>query len=234
MPWHITLLTLFPEMFPGPLGSSVPGRALEQKKWTFDTVQIRDFATDNYRSVDDTPFGGGAGMIMRPDIIEDALLSVTQANPSRSFRKVYPGPRGRVFNQTMAAELAQETEIIMLCGRYEGVDQRVLDAHGFEEISIGDYVLFGGEVAAMVMMEACIRIIPGVVGNDSSPDEESFTSGLLEYPQYTRPAKWESKTGQSIAVPDVLRSGNHKQIYEWRKEKAVDMTKRNRPDLIDV
>ena len=177
---HINLLTLFPEMFPGFLGHSLAGRALERGDWSFNTVQIRDFGEGKHQTVDDTPFGGGAGMVMRADIIEKALLSLPGAG-----RKIYMSPRGKVLDQPLVKELCNEPTITILCGRYEGVDQRVLDAHGFEEISIGDYVLSGGEVAALTMMDACIRLLPGVMGNEATPDAESFgseTGGLLEYP----------------------------------------------------
>lgn len=227
MSLHINLLTLFPEMFPGYLGQSLAGRALERGAWSYGAVQIRDFATDRHQTVDDTPFGGGAGMVMRADIIEKTLLSVP--NPGR---KIYMSPRGKVLNQALVKELAAEDKLTILCGRYEGVDQRVLDAHGFEEISIGDYVLSGGEPAALILMDACIRLLPGVMGNEATPDEESFSNGLLEYPHYTRPAEWTDASGAVRAVPDVLKSGNHAEIAKWRLEQSLRLTGEVRPDLL--
>lgn len=228
-PFHINILTLFPEMFPASLGMSLSGRALEKNIWSYTAVDIRNFATDKHKTVDDIPFGGGAGMVMKPDIIENALLSVPQAG-----RKIYMSPRGRVLNQKMVQELIQEKEITILCGRYEGVDQRVLDAHHFEEISIGDYVLSGGEPAALILMDACIRLLPDVMGNTETAGEESFSTGLLEYPHYTRPAVWQDSQGQQHAVPDVLTSGHHAKITAWRHEQAQKITKDRRPDLWDI
>lgn len=227
MSWHVTLLTLFPEMFPGFLGQSLAGRALERGDWSFDAVQIRAFGDGKHQTVDDTPFGGGAGMVMRADVIEKALLSIPEAG-----RKIYMSPRGKVLNQSLVKELSAEANLTILCGRYEGVDQRVLDAHGFEEISIGDYVLSGGEVAALTMMDACIRLLPGVMGNETTPDEESFSNGLLEYPHYTRPAEWTDANGQSREVPEVLKSGNHAKIAKWREEQSLQITQAVRPDLL--
>lgn len=225
--WHINLLTLFPEMFPGALGQSLSGKALEKNLWSYTAVNIRDFATDKHKTVDDTPFGGGAGMVMRADIIEKALLSVK--NPGR---KIYLSPRGRVLTQDLVKELAGEPALTLLCGRYEGVDQRVLDAHGFEEISIGDYVLSGGEPAALILMDACIRLLPGVMGNEDTPTEESFSHGLLEYPHYTRPAEWTAADGGKHAVPPVLVSGDHGKVAQWRHEQAEKLTRERRPDLL--
>jgi tRNA (guanine37-N1)-methyltransferase len=223
---RINLLTLFPEMFPGPLGHSIFADGLKKGLWSLDTVQIRDFATDKHKTVDDTPFGGGAGMVLKPDILEAAITSIP--NPGR---KIYLSPRGQTLTQALAAELAAEPALTLLCGRYEGVDQRALDAHGFEEISIGDYVLAGGEVAAMVLMEAVLRLIPGMVGNAETLHEESFSNFLLEYPHYTRPAKWFDKTGQSWDTPPVLYSGHHAAIDAWRQEKSEELTRERRPDL---
>lgn len=226
MSWHVNILTLFPEMFPGALGTSVTGRALKQNIWSYAATNIRDFSTDNHKTVDDVPFGGGAGMVMKPDIIEAALLSVP--NPGR---KIYLSPRGRTLDQKLAQELSKEPTLTLLCGRYEGVDQRVLDAHGFEEISIGDYVLTGGELGAIILMDACIRLLPGAVGNETTPDDESFSDGLLEYPQYTRPASWTDTSGTTHNVPDVLTSGHHANVKKWRQQQAEDLTKARRPDL---
>ena len=225
MTLRINLLTLFPEMFPGFLGHSLAGRALERGDWTFNAVQIRDFGEGKHQTVDDTPFGGGAGMVMRADIVDKALTSIPNAG-----RKIYMSPRGKVLNQALVKELSAEPVLTILCGRYEGVDQRVLDAQGFEEISIGDYVLSGGEVAALTMMDACIRLLPGVMGNEATPDAESFgseTGGLLEYPHYTRPAEWNG-----LSVPEVLKSGNHAEIAKWRKAQSLEITQKRRPDLI--
>lgn len=227
MTFHVNLLTLFPDMFPGFLGQSLAGRALERGDWSYNTVQIRDFGEGKHQTVDDTPFGGGAGMVMRADILEKALLSVPDAG-----RKIYMSPRGKVLDQPLVKELAATPALTILCGRYEGVDQRVLDAHGFEEISIGDYVLSGGEVAALTLMDACIRLLPGVMGNEATPEEESFSNGLLEYPHYTRPAEWVSSDGQTRAVPDVLKSGNHAEIAKWRHRQSLSLTRERRPDLL--
>jgi len=230
---NFNLLTLFPDMFPGMLGQSLAGKALERGDWSLNAVNIRDFATDNHKTVDDTPYGGGAGMVMRADIIESALLSIAQA---KQGRKIYLSPRGKVLNQALAKELSAEQSLTLLCGRYEGVDQRVLDAHDFEEISIGDYVLSGGEPAAMILMDSCIRLLDGVMGNTETADNESFganTGGLLEYPHYTRPSEWIADNGQTYNVPDVLKGGNHAEIDKWRIEQSIKLTKAVRPDLID-
>lgn len=221
------ILTLFPEMFPGSLGQSLAGKALERGDWTYNAVNIRDFASGVHKSVDDTPYGGGAGMVMRPDIIESALLSIEKPG-----RKIYLSPRGKPLTQDMVKELSTTPDITLLCGRYEGVDQRVLDAYDFEEVSIGDYVLSGGEPAALILMDACIRLLDGVMGNDDTPLEESFSNGLLEYPHYTRPAEWKTKDGKTHNVPDVLRSGDHQKIKEWRDAQSLTITQAQRPDLL--
>lgn len=225
--WHVNLLTIFPEMFPGPLGHSLSGKALEKGLWSYAAVNIRDFATGKHRTVDDTPFGGGAGMVMRADVIEKALLSV-----SAPGRRIYLSPRGRVLTQDMVKDLARTPVLTLLCGRYEGVDQRVLDAHGFEEVSVGDYVLSGGEPAALVLMDSCIRLLPGVMGNEDTPAEESFSQGLLEYPHYTRPAEWIAADGTTHTVPPVLVSGDHGKVAQWRQEQAEEITRARRPDLL--
>lgn len=213
-------------MFPGMLGQSLSGKALEKNIWSYNCVNIRDFATDTHKSVDETPYGGGAGMVMRADVIEAALLSVPKQG-----RKIYMSPRGKPLNQNMVKQLSKEECLTILCGRYEGVDQRLLDAHGFEEISIGDYVLSGGEPAAMILMDACIRLLDSVMGNISTPDEESFSNGLLEYPHYTKPATWADTNGTEHNVPDILRSGHHKKIEEWRIQQSENITKERRTDL---
>lgn len=228
MSWHVNILTLFPEMFPGSLGLSLSGKALEQNIWSYSAVNIRNFADGIHKSVDDTPFGGGAGMVMRPDIIERALLSID--NPGR---KIYLSARGRPFKQSVAEELITDTPLTLLCGRYEGIDQRVLNAYEFEELCIGDYVLSGGEPAALILMDACVRLLPGVMGNTETVSEESFSGeGFLEYPHYTRPASWTAKDGQTYNVPDVLTSGHHGNIARWRHEQSVRITKQRRPDLM--
>lgn len=227
MTFHVNLLTLFPEMFPGYLGQSLAGRALERGDWSYSTVHIRDFGEGKHQNVDDTPFGGGAGMVMRADIIEKALLSVPDTG-----RKIYMSPRGKVLDQALVKELSATPALTILCGRYEGVDQRVLDAHQIEEISIGDYVLSGGEPAAMILMDACIRLLPGVMGNEATPDEESFSNGLLEYPHYTRPAEWVAADGQTYMVPEILRNGDHAKIAKWRQAQSLELTQKVRPDLL--
>ncbi len=219
------ILTLFPEMFPGPLGASLPGKALEQKIWQLDTFDIRSFASGKHASVDDTPYGGGAGMVMRPEVI-DAAIRGAEAKFGPASRKIYLSPRGRVLNQALVKELTAAESVLLLCGRYEGVDQRVIEAQGLEEVSLGDFVLAGGEVAAMALMEACVRLLPGVVGNAETHAEESFEQNLLEYPHYTRPAVWENR-----AVPEVLLSGDHEKVRRWRREKAEEITRERRPDL---
>ena len=226
MNMQFNILTLFPDAFPGVLAHSVTGRALEKNLWSFHTVNLRDFATDNYKSVDDTPFGGGAGMVIKPDIIDAAVHSL--ANPGR---KIFLSPRGRVFNQAQAQELAREPILTLLCGRYEGVDQRALDHHNFEEISLGDYVLSGGEIAATALIDACVRLLPGALGNASTLNEESFTSGLLEYPQYTKPASWTARDGSTHDAPDILTSGHHARIKDWQLTQSLAITRARRPDL---
>lgn len=222
--WQAHILTIFPEMFPGPLGHSLAGRALADGLWDLQTVDIRDFATDRHRTVDDAPFGGGPGMVMRADVLDAALASV-EAKPGPV---IYLTPRGRPFDQERAAELASGPGLTLLCGRFEGIDERVIEARGFEEVSVGDFVLSGGEPAAMTLIDACVRLLPGVIGAEDSLVEESFAKGLLEYPQYTRPANWQGR-----AVPDVLLSGHHENIRAWRLAQAERITRERRPDLWD-
>ncbi len=241
-PFHINVLTLFPSMFPGSLGESLAGKALARGDWSYDAINIRDFATDNHKTVDDTPYGGGAGMVMRADVIEKALLSIevrrsapARLRPNKTGRKIYLSPRGKVLNQNLVKELSVEPTLTLLCGRYEGVDQRVLDAHEFEEISIGDYVLSGGEPAALIMMDACIRLLPGVMGNVDTAENESFgsaTGGLLEYPHYTRPASWTAENGEVYDVPKILRNGDHKKIKDWRQSQSIALTRARRPEVL--
>lgn len=221
MALHFHVLTLFPEMFPGVLAHSLPGKALEAGLWKLTAIQIRDFATDKHKTVDDTPFGGGAGMVMKPDVIDAALKNLPEGT-----RKIYLSPRGAPLTQARLQDLAQEKNVALLCGRYEGVDQRVLDAHAVEEISLGDFVLAGGEVAAMALMEGTVRLLAGVLGNADTTTEESFAAGLLEYPHYTRPAVWDGRS-----VPDVLLSGDHARVRAWRQQQSQEITKNRRPDL---
>jgi tRNA (guanine37-N1)-methyltransferase len=227
MTLHFNILTLFPDMFPGSLGHSLSGRALESGLWSYTALNIRDFAPDKHKTVDDTPFGGGAGMVMRADVIETSLLSLPETG-----RKIYLSPRGRVLNQELVLELSTEKALTLLCGRYEGVDQRILDAHDFEEISVGDYVLSGGEPAALILMDACIRLLEGVMGNGETASEESFSDGLLEYPHYTRPASWTDAKGVTRVVPEILTSGDHGKVKKWRHEQSLALTKTRRPDLL--
>lgn len=216
-------------MFPGSLGQSLSGRALLNNKWSYETIQIRDFATDKHQTVDDTPYGGGAGMVLKVDVLENALLSIQS---DKKGRVIYMSPRGKVFNQAMAQSLSVEPNLTILCGRYEGVDQRFLDAHDVEEISIGDYVLSGGEPAAIILMDACIRLLDGVMGNEDTAGEESFSNGLLEYPHYTKPASWIDAKGLEHHVPDILRNGDHAKIKQWREDQSLSLTRQRRPDLL--
>lgn len=220
-PWRATALTLFPEMFPGPLGHSLAGKALENGAWTLETLDIREFASDKHRTVDDAPFGGGAGMVMRADVIDAAIEAAPGDGPL-----IYLSPRGAPFSQARAKALAEGPGVTLLCGRYEGVDQRVLEARGAEEISVGDYVLSGGEPAAMILLDACVRLLQGVMGQAGSLAEESFEGGLLEYPHYTRPRVWNG-----LEAPAVLTSGDHGRVAAWRREQAEAATRDRRPDL---
>ena len=222
MTFAATVLTLYPEMFPGPLGLSLAGRAMGEGKWSLDAVQIRDFATDKHKSVDDTPAGGGAGMVMRADVLAAAIDgSVKPGIPLLAMT-----PRGRPLTQARIRELAAGPGVAILCGRFEGIDERLFEAREIEPVSIGDYILSGGEVGALVLLDACVRLLPGVMGAPSSGDEESFESGLLEYPHYTRPVEWEGRT-----IPEVLRSGDHAKIAGWRKSRSEIDTRSRRPDL---
>jgi tRNA (guanine37-N1)-methyltransferase len=222
MTFAATVLTLYPEMFPGPLGVSLAGRANSEGKWSLDAVQIRDFATDKHKSVDDTPAGGGAGMVMRADVLAAAIdASVQPGIPLLAMT-----PRGRPLTQARVRELAAGPGVAILCGRFEGIDERLFEARDIEPVSIGDYILSGGEIGALVLLDACVRLLPGVMGAPSSGDEESFESGLLEYPHYTRPQIWEGRT-----IPEVLRSGDHAKIAAWRKSRSEIDTRSRRPDL---
>ena len=220
MTFAATVLTLYPEMFPGPLGTSLAGRALGSA-WTLDTHNIRDFATDKHRSVDDTPAGGGAGMVLKSDVLAAALDSVSDGRPMLAMT-----PRGRPLTQARIRDLAVGPGAIILCGRFEGFDERIFEARDLEPVSIGDYVLSGGELGALVILDACVRLLPGVMGAASSGEEESFEQGLLEYPHYTRPVTWEGRT-----IPEVMRSGDHARIAAWRHEASIRDTRLRRPDL---
>ena len=221
MTFAATVLTLYPEMFPGPLGHSLAGLALAEGRWACQAVQIRDFAMDRHRSVDDTPAGGGAGMVLRADVVAAALDSVADARPAIALT-----PRGKPLIQTRVRELAAGPGVVLLCGRFEGFDERLFAARAIEEVSIGDFVLSGGEIAALTLLDACVRLLPGVMGAALSGVDESFETGLLEYPHYTRPAIWEGRE-----VPEDLRSGNHARIAAWRRRRAEADTRLRRPDL---
>jgi tRNA (guanine37-N1)-methyltransferase len=232
--WTAWVLSLFPEMFPGPLGFSLAGRALEKGIWRLNSVNIRDYATDRHKTVDDTPMGGGPGMVLRPDVVGPALDDVI-SRAQRDFadsgldvdpRVVYLSPRGRRFDQAAAKAYAEAPGLVLLCGRFEGLDQRVLDARNVEEVSLGDFVLSGGELPALTLMDAVIRLLPGVIGDPAALEEESFARDLLEYPQYTRPKEWEGRM-----VPEVLTSGHHENVRKWRLAQAEELTKARRPDL---
>jgi tRNA (guanine37-N1)-methyltransferase len=218
--WRAKVLTIFPEMFPGPLGQSLAGKALEAGLWALETVDIRAFARDKHASVDDTPFGGGAGMVMRPDVVDAALAAEAEG------RTIYLSPRGRPLDQELVKQFAAEPVLTLLCGRYEGVDERVIEARALELVSLGDFVLSGGEPAAIALIDAVVRLLPGVMGAPAGLEEESFEAGLLEYPHYTRPADWQGRK-----VPEVLLSGHHEMIRRWRREQAEATTKARRPDL---
>ena len=226
MAFHASVLTLFPGMFPGPLGDSLAGRALRDGLWRLEAVDIRDHAADRHRSVDDTPAGGGPGMVMRADVLAAALDAV--APPGDPRPRLLMSPRGAPLRQPAVRRFAEAPGLVVVCGRFEGVDQRVIDARGLEEVSIGDYVLSGGELPALVLLDAVVRLLPGVMGNAQSSGEESFSAGLLEYPQYTRPAVWEGRP-----IPDVLTSGDHGKVARWRRAEAERLTRERRPDLLD-
>jgi tRNA (guanine37-N1)-methyltransferase len=220
--WRATVLTIFPEMFPGPLGASLAGKANANGLWSLETLDIRDFATDRHRSVDDTPAGGGPGMVMKADVLARAIDTVADGGRPRLLMS----PRGRPLNQAWVRELAKGSGVVALCGRFEGVDERVITARGLIEVSIGDYVLAGGELAAMVLIDACVRLIPGVMGKAASGEDESFSANLIEYPQFTRPPVWED-----LAIPEVLTSGDHGRVDAWRRAEAERLTRERRPDL---
>ena len=224
-PWRATVLTLFPELFPGPLAASLAGEALKQGLWALDTVSIREFGLGRHRAVDDTTAGGGAGMVMRADVLGAAIDAASAHNPQAP--RLYLSPRGERLTQGLVRSLAAGPGVVLLAGRFEGIDERVIEARGLREVSIGDYVLSGGELAAMVLIDTVVRLLPGVVGQAASLTEESFEAGLLEYPHYTRPREWEGRS-----IPDVLLSGDHKRIAEWRRAEAERLTAERRPDLL--
>jgi tRNA (guanine37-N1)-methyltransferase len=231
---NVEVLTIFPELFPGPLGVSVIGAALKKKQWQLSVNNIRDFAFDKHRSIDDYPAGGGAGMVFKPDVLSAAIEHAKQKFNGQPAKIIYFSPRGKLLNQRVAASLLQLHNLILICARFEGVDQRVLDCHNVEELSIGDYVLAGGETAAFTLIEACVRLMPGALGADASTQEESFAIGtdyehLLEYDQYTKPAQWNG-----LPIPDVLLSGNHARIREWLLQNARARTEKYRPELLEI
>ncbi|HEY1797293.1 MAG TPA: tRNA (guanosine(37)-N1)-methyltransferase TrmD [Stellaceae bacterium] len=221
MTWRATVLTIFPEMLPGPLGHSLAGKALREGVWRLDTVDIRDFATDRHRSVDDAPFGGGPGMVMRADVLDAAVAGAQGTGPL-----IHLSPRGRPLDQRRVRDLAAGLGVTLICGRFEGVDERLIEARAIEEVSLGDFVLSGGEPAAIALIDACVRLLPGVLGSVETLDEESFTEDLLEYPHYTRPQSWQGRP-----VPEILVSGDHQRIRDWRRREAERLTRERRPDL---
>ncbi|MGI9351466.1 MAG: tRNA (guanosine(37)-N1)-methyltransferase TrmD [Rhizobiaceae bacterium] len=223
MTFKASIITLYPEMFPGPLGVSLAGNALEQRKWELETIPLREFGEGKHKRVDDTPAGGGAGMVLKPDVLANAIDSIDKDTRPRFLMS----PRGKPLTQTRIRELAKSNGAVIVCGRFEGVDQRVIDARDLEEVSVGDYILSGGEPAAMVMLDAVIRLLPGVMGNETSGAHESFENGLLEHPHYTRPQEWEG-----LGIPEVLTSGNHANIAEWQQDQARKLTAERRPDFL--
>ena len=226
MTWKANILTLYPDIYPGYLGYSLLGKALEKKIWELNIYNLRDFGEGKHKTVDDKPFGGGAGMIIKPDILGDAIEETLIENHDQQ-KIVYLSPKGKPFKQVDAEKFSQSNGVSILCGHFEGIDQRVIDIYEVEEISMGDYVLTGGEVASFAFLDAIIRLLPGVLGNEISIKDESFSDNLLEYPQYTKPQEYKN-----IKVPDVLLSGNHEKIAEWRREKSIEITEKNRPDLL--
>lgn len=223
--WRAQVITLFPEIFPGPLGASLVGKALAEGLWSLDVLSLREHGLGVHKNVDDTPYGGGSGMVLRPDVV-DAALREAERRWGPVAREIYLSPRGRPLDQALVRELVAGGSVRLLCGRYEGVDQRVLDARRIEEVSLGDFVLAGGEIASCAILEACVRLLPGVMGNPAAGVEESFAEGLLEYPHYTRPPVWEGRE-----VPEPLLSGHHARVNAWRREMAEKLTRERRPDL---
>ena len=223
--WTARIITLFPQAFPGVLGESLTGKALAEGKWQLDTINLRDFGEGKHRNVDDTPAGGGAGMVLRPDVMGRAI-DRAMAPAQGLWPLIYLSPRGRRFDQKMAQTLAKADGVTMICGRFEGLDERVIEHYGITEVSLGDFVMTGGELAAQAVIDATVRLLPGVLGNADSTEEESFSDGLLEHPQYPRPAEWNGRT-----IPDVLMSGHHGEIAKWRQKMSEEITKARRPDL---
>jgi len=229
---EIKILTAYPEIFPGTLGYSILGKALEEKKWSLDIVNLHDFGIDERKNIDDEPFGGGPGMVIRPDVVENALLSIDYPKDLKR-QLIYLTPSGKPLKQSNLLEFIEFNQLIILCGRFEGVDERAIKILNFIELSIGDYVLVGGEIASQVLVEGCIRLLPGVLGQPESLLEESFSSNLLEYPQYTRPQVWKDAQNNDHDVPEILLSGHHEKIKEWRKDKSIKKTQLVRPDLLE-
>ncbi|MBL4725995.1 MAG: tRNA (guanosine(37)-N1)-methyltransferase TrmD [Rhizobiaceae bacterium] len=226
MTFRASIISLYPEMFPGPLGHSLAGRALSEDKWSLELTQLRDFGEGKHSRVDDTPSGGGAGMVLKADILGKAIDAASPADDPRP--RLLMSPRGRPLHQSQVRQLAEGPGAVIICGRFEGVDERIIEARNLQEVSIGDYILSGGEPAAIILLDAIVRLLPGVMGNDTSGDTESFETGLLEHPHYTRPQEFEGRT-----IPEVLTSGNHKAIAEWQQQRAEKLTKAIRPDLWD-
>ena len=229
--WRATALTLFPGMFPGPLGESLAGKALREGVWSLEAVDIRRFARDRHGTVDDAPFGGGAGMVLKPDVLSAAIEAVVAAPGMAEVPRILLSPRGAPFTQARGRQLAAGPGVVLVCGRFEGVDERAIEAHALEEVSVGDFVLSGGEIPAMAVMDCCVRLLPGVMGAAESASEESFEDGLLEYPHYTRPATWTGPDGIERQVPEILVSGHHGKVAAWRNRQREEITRRRRPDL---
>ena len=221
--FQVKIFTLYPDFFPGILSKGIYGRAIEKSLWNLDVINIRDYAKDKHKTVDDTPYGGGEGMVLKPDVVAKAL----DQNLKKNEKIIYLTPKGKTFDQNKAKKFLNEKKINILCGHFEGIDQRVLDIYEIEEISMGDYILSGGEVASFTFLDSILRLLPGVLGNEVSIEDESFSNDLLEYPQYTKPQEYKN-----IKVPDVLLSGNHEEIEKWRKKKSIEITKKNRPDML--
>ena len=229
--WNVRIITAYPEMFPGVLGFSIIGKSLKEKIWNLNVINLREFTSDRNKKIDDIPFGGGPGMVIRPDIVEKAFMSIPQEE-RQNLSKIYLTPSGKPLDQKQLFNFSKNKGLIILCGRFEGIDSRVIDSLGFLKISLGDYVLTGGEVASQALVEGCVRLLPGVLGDSDSVTEESFSENLLEYPHYTKPQDWVDRNGISHKVPNILVSGHHQKIKEWRKKASISVTKEYRPDLL--